>query len=71
MIKYFEWGRKGGNIVATDRVEAINELNKTFPNNFDIEKEQMTVGGFFDIWYTFRKKMEPSESTKRLLEAVK
>lgn len=71
MIKYFEWGKRGGSIVGTDRNETYEKLNEKFSGNIYASEESETVGGFTRISFTFHKEVEPSESTKKFIEACK
>ena len=56
MIKYFEWGRKGGCIISDNRNEAYNKLNEMFSGNIHALKENETVAGFTEISFIFHKK---------------
>lgn len=71
MIKYFEWGRKGGCIISDNRNEAYDKLNEKFSENIYASEEDETVAGFTRISFTFHKEVEPSESVKNLPEALK
>ena len=71
MIKYFENGKKGGCIIATDRNEAYDKLNEKFAGNIYSTEEDKTVAGWTRISFVLCKQVEPSESVKKLLEAVK
>ena len=71
MIKYFEWGRKGGCIISDNRNEAYNKLNEMFSGNIHTSEEDETVAGFTEISFIFYKEIEPSKSVKNLLKAVK
>lgn len=71
MIKYFEWGRKGGSIISDNRNEAYNKLNEMFSGNIHTSEEDETVAGFTEISFIFHKEIEPSKSVKNLLKAVK
>ena len=71
MIKYFEWGRRGGSIVGTDRNEVYEKLNEKFSGNIYTSEESETSDGLTRVVFVFHKKVEPSESVKKFIEAYK
>ena len=71
MIKYFEWGRRGGCIVSDNRNEAYDKLNEKFFGNIYASEENETVAGLIRIRFSFHKEVEPSESTKKFLSETK
>ena len=71
MIKCFDWGKKGGCIIGTDRNEVYAVLNDKFADNIKSTKEHKTVAGWFDVFFKFKNKVEPSEFTKKILKLFK